>query len=1019
MAVKPTRSMSEHTFQNHVIDGFEQQGYTYVPQSQMDQNFNRETAIDEQTLKEFLIDTQPKEVAKVERQHGGNWSQIVLKRIQQVIADKGLLWALRNPIEMAPGAKFKLLYFKPKNDLNQTSTEHYHANRFQVTEEFHYGTMKDDLNNRIDVVLLVNGFPLVTIELKNHQTGQTVNNAIRQYMTDRNPKEQIFQPDLRSLVHFAVDADDVFMTTWLKGKETKFVPSNQGNGKAGGGNPPAEPGKFGTSYLWEEVLTPDSLLDIIERFVQITYHEKDKNGKKNTRKTRSTMKAVIFPRYHQLRAVRRLLKATQEQGPGHNYLIQHSAGSGKSYSIGWLAYHLASLTQSDGSSFFNSVIVLVDRVVLDEQLQGTIMNMPHPRGMVAIAKDSAGLRDAVNAGSRIIISTIQKFPYIYNQTDTSGRTFAVIIDEAHSSQSGEAHRKTKQALGDHTGLNTDDADDLDSDAYDWDDSGLDEDADDAAMRVRDELNAQGAQSNLSFYAFTATPKPSTLETFGTVNPSTGRPEAFDLYSMKQAIEEGFILNVLTNYTTFQTYFHLVKKSEEDPKRKAGRTKKEIMDFVKLDPSNVSKISEIIVDHFHDHVMPLLHGDGKGMVVTSSRKAAVEYFRYMKRLSARDEYAGVKPVVAFSGKLDLDGEEVTEGTLNGFNSSEIAKRFDTSEFNLMIAANKFQTGFDQPKLCAMYVDKKLTGVAAVQTLSRLNRTCPGKPAPIVLDFANKPETIQAAFEPYYMQTDLDRVTDPNVIYDMKTALSEFQIYDDAEIAALCKVWLGKPDESTMPEVLRLLGPAKERYADLDEERQNEFRKRVGKFLRTYSYITQLIRLEDEELFNLDTYLAFLNRELAPKYAPEEPIDDLIAVTQLRIENKGRADITLTGGEPVKNNAGSVGVGPTIDDEDYLSKIIDYLNDLFDADFGDPARKYFEGLMTVLQKDAKLRTQAKNNSRADFRTPFDSAFLKALFESQAENTDLFSKLSGSQEALRHVQEFLFDEFYTREQREEREE
>ena len=1010
MAVEPTRSMSEHTFQSHVIDGLKQQGYTYVPQSQMDQNFNRETAIDEQTLIEFLTETQPKDVAKVERQYGSRWSQAVVKRIEQVIANKGLLWALRNQIEIAPGAKFKLLYFKPKNDLNQTAVEHYRANRFQVTEEFHYGTMENDQNNRIDVVLLVNGFPLVTIELKNHQTGQAVCNAIRQYMTDRNPKELVFQPDLRSLVHFAVDADDVYMTTWLNGKETRFMPSNQGNGRDGGGNPPAAPGKFGTSYLWEEVLTPDSLLDILERFVLITYHEKDKNDKKITLKSRSTMKAVIFPRYHQLRVVRRLLQATREQGTGHNYLIQHSAGSGKSYSIGWLAYHLASLTRDNGDPFFNSVIVLVDRLALDKQLQNTIMSMPHQEGTVAIARVSQDLRDAVNAGARIIVSTIQKFPYIYNQTDTAGRTFAVIIDEAHSSQSGEAHRKTKQALGDHTGLNADDEYELDSDALDWDDSGLDEDMDDAAMRVRDELNAQGVQQNLSFYAFTATPKPSTLETFGTVNPATGKPEPFDLYSMKQAIEEGFILDVLANYTTFQTYFLLTKKSEEDPKRKAGRTKKEIMDFVKLDPNNVSKISEIIVDHFHDHVMSLLHGNGKGMVVTSSRKAAAEYFRHMRKLAASAEYAGVKPVVAFSGKLNLDGEEVTEETLNGFPSDEIPNKFDTSEFNLMIVANKFQTGFDQPKLCAMYVDKRLTGVAAVQTLSRLNRTCPGKQTPIVLDFANDAETIRASFEPYYTQTDIDRVTDPNVIYDMKTELNAFQIYHEEEVAALCRVWMGKPDVSIMPEVLRLLGPAKARYADLDKERQEEFRKRVGKFLHTYTYVTQLIRLDDRQLFELYTYLSFLNREIGLASEPGESIDGMIEVAWLKIEEKGHANISLTGGEPLKNNAGTVGVGTSGgDEEDYLSAIIDRLNELFGKNFSGPARKYLEGVMTILQSDPKLAKQAKNNSRADFRNPFGTAFLNAMFKSQTENTDLFRQLSGNKEAMQIVQEALLNKFY----------
>ncbi|WP_164520661.1 type I restriction endonuclease subunit R [Bifidobacterium callimiconis] len=1011
--------MSERTFQKHVLDGFQQHGYTYVSSSIMDANFNRETAIDEQTLMEFLTETQPREVAKVERQYGGQWSAAVVKRIGQVIADKGLLWALRNTIDMAPGAKFRLLYFKPRNELNQTAMEHYRANRFCITEEFHYGTMKDDVNNRIDVVLIVNGFPLITVELKNHQTGQTVCNAIRQYMTDRNPKEKVFQPDLRSLVHFAVDADAAYMTTWLDGKSTRFLPYNQGNGKDGAGNPSAEPGKFRTSYLWDRVLTSDSLLDIIERYTQIVYKTEDEQGRKITRKARSTMKAVVFPRYHQLHAVRRLMQATTADGPGHNYLIQHSAGSGKSYSIAWLAYHLASLTHGNGEAYFDSIIVLVDRVVLDRQLQGTIMSMSHQQGTVSIAKDSAGLRDAINRGSRIIISTIQKFPYIYNQTDTAGKTFAIIIDEAHSSQSGEAHRKTKQALGEHTGFNVrvneSDIDDAD-DAFDWDDSGLDEDSDDAALQVRGELNAQGAQRNLSFYAFTATPKPSTLEVFGTRNPATGKPEPFDLYSMRQAIEEGFILDVLTNYTTFKTYFELVRTTSEDPKRKASRAKKEIMDFVKLDPSNVSKISEIIIDHFHDHVAALLDGHGKGMVVTSSRRAAAEYYRYMLHLASRPEYSGVKPVVAFSGKLNIDGEEVTEATLNGFPSGKIAERFDTDDYNLMIVANKFQTGFDQPKLCAMYVDKKLTGVAAVQTLSRLNRTFPGKRAPIVLDFANNAETIQAAFEPYYTQTEIDRVTDPNVIYDMKTALADFQIYDDTDVESLCRVWYAKPDADTMPEILRMLEPAKNRFNDLDNESKDEFRKRVRKFNRTYMYVTQLIRLDDVALLRLDTYLRFLSRELLSEREDEEPIDGMIAVAKLEIKSKEKSqNISLTGGDPVRNNAGTVGVGKPNDEQDLLSSIIEALNELFGTDFGTPAKQSIGSMKAILDTNETLSRQARSNSRADFKSVFEDAFYAALFSTQGENEELFRRLTSDTEeghqGLNLVLVSMLNDYYNR--------
>ncbi|NMM93117.1 type I restriction endonuclease subunit R [Bifidobacterium oedipodis] len=1022
--------IGESKFEDVVVEGFrhcdangKERWYRLEPprgDAGTEYRFSRDSGIDEPALLNFLRDTQIKEVQKVERHYGGEWCQQVINRLIKVINDQGLLKTLRDGFSMVPGAHFRLVWFKPSNQLNPELVQNYELNRFVVTRQLRFGTMPKTANESIDVVLMVNGFPLVTMELKNHQTGQNVFDAINQYK-QRDMRELIFKPDMRSLVHFAVDSDLAYMTTKLDGDKTFFLPFNKGNGKDGGGNPANSDGGFKTEYLWKEVLNPDSLLEIIEKFIQIEYRGQD--SKPQLRQCPANISKVIFPRYHQLNVVRKLVTSTRDEGPGHNYLIQHSTGSGKSNSIAWLAYELSSLTQPNGDAFFDSIIVLTDRVILDRQLQRNITAMAHKNGVVRkVEHNSHELLDAINAGVRIIISTIQKFPYIYEQTNVTGRSFAIIIDEAHSSQSGEAHRKTKEALGDHSRADDSGMDEyagtqvgepISGDEFDiWNDNAITEDQDDAAVRIKREMDAQGTQSNLSFYAFTATPKPVTLETFGRKGEDD-RYEAFDLYSMKQAIEEGFILDTLRNYTTFQTYFDLVKTTADDPDKLSARATRNLMNFVKLHETNIEMKSKIILDHFCSRVAGLLRGQAKAMIVTDSRAAAIKYYRCIEKLSQQKQFRAARPVVAFSGSKVVDGEEASEESLNGFPSLQIAKRFDTDEFNIMIVANKFQTGFDQPKLCAMYVDKMLTGIAAVQTLSRLNRTYPGKDDPFVLDFVNSTDTIQASFEPYYTISELDRATDPNAVYDMKTELDGFNIVEESDVEKLAAIWYGKPDASVLPQVLRLLSPAIDRFKDLSDDRQDEYKLRVSKFVRSYLYITQMIRLDDEYLLKYNTYLQFLNRELMqirPDNDGDGDIDGEVALAHLSIEKIGTSAIELEGGEKLKNAGGSAGVKKP-EPKEPLSVIVQRLNDLFGTEYGTPTQKFVEAVAENLDSDERLKRQAQNNSRADFSELFQNAFTDALLDTMTQNQELFTLISGNAEALSVVKDGLFDYFFNK--------
>lgn len=700
--------------------------HTFASNAEAQADYDRKAALKVNSLVEFVQKTQPEEWAKIEGLYGARTRERFVKRLVDELEPHdnrgGVVNVLRHGIRMAPGAHFRLCFFEPATKKNPDAWGRYRSNRFEVVRQLRYGTLPDDIDNSVDVVLFLNGIPVVTMELKNNLTGQRTEHAVRQYKTDRSPKEPLFKPNRRAIVHFAFDSETVEMCTWLANGKSQFLPFNKGNGKNGAGNPP-NPNGYRTEYLYREILSPASLLDIIQRFVRVEYDASTK-----------AMTKIIFPRFHQLDAVRKLVADAQRQGAGRSYLIQHSAGSGKSNTIAWLAHHLQSLHDADDVPVFDTVVILTDRRNLDAQLSETIDSVEHKRGVVVRIREedgSAGLREALNSGAQIITSTIQKFPYICSETKVSGRRFAVIIDEAHSSQSGKANAKMKLALIDR---------DLDPDEP-WDDED----------ELAKEMKAQGTIPNLSFFAFTATPKAATLEVFGTRDDACKRdatgiliPRPFHLYSMKQAIDEGFILDVLENYTCFESYFKLVKTIADDPKYKEMKANRALMGIVDWNPAMIGQKAQIIVEHFMNDVEGVLGGKAKAMVVTWSRPMAYRLYLAMADYIKQQRYA-CQIMVAFSGMLDVDGEEVTEAKVNGVPEARTAELFDSDEKRIIVCANKFQTGFDQPKLCVMYVDKMLTGVAAVQTLSRLNRTCsiPGKRT-FVVDFANTWDAIRASF-----------------------------------------------------------------------------------------------------------------------------------------------------------------------------------------------------------------------------------------------------------------------------------
>lgn len=973
---------TERNFEDDVESLMAAAGWTTFDSNTAAQaDYDRKLALKADSLVGFVRETQPKEWAKIEKQYGTHAKERFLKRVTDELEPHndrgGVIGVLRRGIKMAPGAHFRLCAFKPASDKNADSVKSYQANRFELVRQLRFGTLPDDQSDSVDVALFLNGIPVVTMELKNNLTGQRTAHAVEQYKRDRSPKELLFKPNRRAVVHFALDSETVQMCTWLTNGKSVFLPFDRGNGKNGAGNPP-NPGGYRTQYLYSEILAPDSLLDILQRFVRVDY-DPDTHA----------MKRVIFPRYHQLDAVRKLVADARQNGAGKSYLIQHSAGSGKSNSIAWLAHHLQSLHDVADRSVFDTVVVLTDRRNLDAQLSETIDSVEHVTGVVRRVREedgSAGLRDALNSGAKIVTSTIQKFPYICSETRVSGKRFAVIIDEAHSSQSGKSNAKMKMALMDQ---------DLDPEQEPWDDED----------EMAKEMRAQGNIPNISFFAFTATPKASTLEVFGTRDElcetdkdSMVLPRPFHLYSMKQAIEEGFILNVLENYTCFESYFKLVKTISNDPRYKEMKANRALFGIVEWNPRMLEKKAQIIVEHFMNDVEGVLGGKAKAMVVTWSRPMAYRLYRAMVDYIEQERYA-CEVMVAFSGKLEVDGAEVTESSVNGVPETRTAEVFDEDSKRIIVCANKFQTGFDQPKLCAMYVDKNLTGVAAVQTLSRLNRTCsiPGKRT-FVLDFFNNWETVRASFANYYEATELDAATDPDVIYNLAERLDGYRIYSRAEIDAVADIYFDEPDPNkVLSQIEARLAPAVDKWKALEEEKKREFKALLRKFLRSYSFITQMVQLGDEELHRKFVYSGFLVKKLFLETAETPDLRDKVELEYLRIEDKGTQAIKLES-EQLHNGGANAGVAKE-EEEELLSVLVERLNSEFGAQWED-ADKVIKACADKICEDEDFVQKARTNSMGDLRAIFGDVMMQALAAILSDSTDMYEKFNESPDAYMRV-------------------
>jgi len=909
-----------------LVNGFEERHFD---------QYNRTECVDEELLFKFLEDTQPKEVAKLKQSHGSNFRQRILYLINRKIKDEtvvnekclgGIINLLRNEItDGNTGIKLKLFYDKPVSSLNSKDAALYEKNIFSVTRQVHFSTQNE---KSLDVVIFINGLPIITFELKNELTKQNVKDAIKQYKTTRDPKEELFRL-ARCLVHFAVDTEQVWMCTHLKGDNSFFLPFNKGNNN-GAGNPPNSSG-IKTDYLWKEILTKDSITNIIQNYVQLIEEESEKilpDGKIKKEKS----KKLIFPRYHQLDAVRKLLADAKEYGTGKRYLIQHSAGSGKSNSISWLSHQLVGLfDKTSTSAVFDSVIVVTDRIVLDSQIQRNIKQYEQVAGLVEhIDKGSKHLKEALEEGKKIIITTIQKFPYIVNEIDElPSNTFAIIIDEAHSSQSGNTAGKMNVTLS----KVEDDVED------EW--TGEDE--------IVEVIKGRKMLTNASYFAFTATPKPKTLELFGEKFKDGDKEKfrAFHLYSMKQAIQEHFIEDVLLNYTTYNSHFALLKKIEDDPMFDKKRAQTKLRIYVENHELNIARKTAVMVEHFMTAVAATkkIKGLAKAMVVTSSRRNAVKYKRAFDSY-IKENNIPYKAIVAFSG--EIDGQ--TEASLNGFSSAAIPDEFKKANNRFLIVANKYQTGFDQPLLHTMYVDKKLGGVGAVQTLSRLNRRASGKEDTFVLDFVNSTDEIQLAFEPYYETTILGEATDPNKLFDLQNALDAYQVYTNTQVQEFSdKIIQNVP----VDQLHIILDAAAHVFRTiLDEKSQEDFRAKCKSYVRLYVFLAQIVPFTNPYLERLYIFLNHLQNKILREQGEDlsQGVLDTIDLDSYRLQKQGEFRITLHQGDELMP-ASEMGNGVSEPELELLSNIVKAFNDRFGTQFTneDKVRKMTADLMQDVKDD----------------------------------------------------------------------
>lgn len=946
--------------------------------------YDKDLCMDSDLVIQFIKSTQPKSWQKLIDQYGADTGKQFLKRLDAEISNpnrKGLIDVLRDGISDR-GVTISLAYWKPGNTLNEDAWNKYQQNIFSVTRQVKYSPQNE---NSIDLVIFFNGLPIFTVELKNQLTGQTVTDAIRQYKMDRDPKEKLLSFK-RCLTHFAADTEQIFMSTKLDGLKTKFLPFNKGD-KGGSGNPIVE-GKYKTHYLWEEIWGKDSILDLLANFIHLQVEEnEDVNGKQ------TKIEKLLFPRYHQLDTVRRIVSNAKENGSGSNYLIQHSAGSGKSNTIAWTAHRLSELHNEENKKIFDTIIVITDRRVLDRQLSQTVESFSQVRGVVKHVESSAELREALEKGTRIITSTLQKFPVIADAIEsTESKTFAVIIDEAHSSQSGESAADLRQVLT-------------------LDDAEKEMQREENAFKTTEDLLIERMKArkvktpNISFLAFTATPKQKTIELFGTEDPLSKKFYPFSLYSMKQAIEEGFILDVLKNYITYQTYFELLKKIEDDPEFDKKKAQKLLIGYVEKHEHAINTKVKIIVEHFEEKIACDIYGKAKAMVVTKSRLHAVLFKLAFDRYLKEKGYPH-KALVAFSGTVKNEKLTYTETQMNGgVSEKQTASEFKKDEYRFLIAAEKFQTGFDQPLLEVMYVDKKLGGVNAVQTLSRLNRIENGKTDTFVLDFVNLVDDIKESFQPYYTTTVLSEATDPNILHDLQKDVLQFKLFADNEV----KDFVERYFAGKTPDVLNAsLDIVVDRFKGLLEEEQTDFRTKSRDFVKKYGFISQIVTFQDTSLEELFIFLKFLVRKLPTKIDPL-PYEILEAVNMdsYKVDKKTETRIILDDAEGVIEPMGSGSDSFKVEEEiDPLSKIIKDINDRFGTSFNTTDKVILNNLSNKLLENKSLKGSIQNNNRDAAKIKFDSIFQTELVSMLNSHFDLYKKLDASPELKSYVNDKIFD-------------
>lgn len=968
-----------YDFQQWILkDLIQHNGYIQRAQSA----YNQRLAMDIDILWEFLISTQEETVEKLLKRFD---RETILNLINQEIIKGGLLFALKDGVYIE-NKKLRLMYRRPATDFNEKASHQYNLNRLTVMEEVVY---KDQ--ERIDLVIFLNGLALFAIELKLNSSGQSVQDAIKQ-LKGRDVKNRLFRFNAGVLVSFAVDWMEVYMTTQLKGSDTYFLPFNKGKGEGidqGAGNPQNNQGPE-TEYLWRDLLKKESILQLIERFIFLTPDKKD----------------IIFPRYQQRRAVNRILEDMRVNHTDRNYLIQHSAGSGKTNTIAWLAHSLVSLHDEENQNIVDTVLVVTDRIVVDRQLQDAIRSIEHQPGVIKVMDDkatSSDLADALAGNTKIVATTIHKFAQI-NKSNwmsagvTAEKKFAILIDEAHSSTTGSYMSAVSQVLTE----------------TDIENGTMDEPQEvSVGDAIEQEIARTGKQDNISIIAFTATPKATTLQLFGSTRPD-GSKGPFDLYSMKQAIEEGFILDVLNNYTTYKTYYKLNKAVEEDPELKTTVAKRKIAKFVELSDENIHQKVEIIMDHFITHdIMADLGGHGKAMIVTSGREAAVKYQQAFKKYLKEHHITSIGAAVAFSGRLSLDGAEFSESSMNGFSEDKLKSKFDTDDYQVLIVANKYQTGFDQPKLLAMYVDKKLRDVAAVQTLSRLNRIVKGyHKKTFILDFKNTYEDINRAFAPYYRETILTETITPSDVFDLDAKIESYGIVDNDDVHAYNQfLYQEKRSSRDKQKMLALLSNGYARVQRFDEKEQVNIRKVIRGFLRMYTFLIQATAYQNELLHERYNYLQGLVKIIDVRLGGNDfTIADKIVVDYMKHKQTGFYTVAeLEGNYSVTLNKPNLS-NVSEEQEKKLSEIIEEINEQLDLDIDDQiAVSGAVSIRELMKKNPKLKQSALVNSREDFEFSFEDEIDKALTDGYTQNQDFFGVLLSNEDFKKRIAKIFIDDVY----------